>query len=130
MTDTEYRFRNRLLTACHPGVDISIKTGDWLNITDIIKSDYKDIIIMPWESESATTTIPIELWLPVAAVQNVRFNPLEFVATKISRALSYARKKKGLEILHISPKCNIYAGLSEYPTTLKLYVFLEYKKNK
>ena len=109
MSEKENRLRERLQTARYPNVDVSIGIGEWLLMSDLFDEAEVNIVFVDSKRYEEFKHTHITIALSNQAIDNPKFGMLEFIKKKATKAICYARDRKGLSHIDVLSKGHAFA---------------------
>lgn len=120
----QVKLREKLELACLPNVDVSIKIGDWLQMSDIILTQYNHLCILPECSDARTVLCYAHLEIPIGFIRNPKSDIIGMIGEKVSKSIDMLREKKDIKFVSIMPHGRIIACLSKVSSVVILEVLV------
>ena len=128
MNEKEEKLRKRLQAARYPNVDVSIGIGEWLLMSDLFDEADVSVVFVDSKRFDEFKHTHIEIALSNQAIDNPKFGLLEFIKKKATKAICYARDRKGLSHIDVLSKGNAFAcRADDVEGVTKLNIFIQSK---
>ena len=109
MNEKEEKLRKRLQAARYPNVYVSIGIGEWLLMSDLFDEADVRVVFVDSKRFDEFKHTHIEIALSNQAIDNPKFELLDFIKKKATKAICYARDRKGLSHIDVLSKGHAFA---------------------